>query len=58
MVPVPASTGPPGYGVGRRFQGHMCLRSPDMAKMDHSATDVAFALWNGIVQDARRHAHQ
>jgi hypothetical protein len=38
----------------------MCLRSPDMAKMDPSAADAALALWTGIyvVQDARRHAHQ
>ena len=32
----------------------MCLRSPDMAKMDPSATDMALAVWNGYVQDARR----
>ena len=41
-------------------EGHMCLRSPDMAKimpkMDPSAADMALAVWNGWVQDARRHA--
>jgi hypothetical protein len=47
MVPVPASTGPPGYDVGK-----------DMAKMDPSAADMALAVWNGYMQDARRHAHQ
>jgi hypothetical protein len=36
----------------------MCLRSPYMAKMDPNAADVALAVWNGYVQDARRHAHQ
>ena len=39
-------------------EGHMCLRSPDMAKMDPSAADMALAVWNGYVQDARRHARQ
>jgi hypothetical protein len=39
-------------------RGHMRLRSPDKAKMDPSAADAALAVWNGIVQDARRHAHQ
>ena len=29
-----------------------------MAKMDHSAADMALAVWNGYVQDARRHARQ
>jgi hypothetical protein len=38
--------------------GHMCLRSPDMAKLDPSAADVALAVWNGYVRDDRRHAHQ
>ena len=33
-------------------EGHMCLSSPDMAKMDPSAADMALALWNGCVQDA------
>jgi hypothetical protein len=36
----------------------MCLRSPDMAKMDPSAADMALALWSGYVRDARRHARQ
>ena len=29
-----------------------------MANRDPSATDVALAVWNGYVQDARRHARQ
>ena len=29
-----------------------------MAKMDPSAADMALAVWNGYVQDARRHARQ
>ena len=29
-----------------------------MAKMNASATDMAFAMWNGFVRDARRHARQ
>ena len=65
MVPVPASTGPPGYNIGRRFQRVLNLvhvstavRSPDMAKMDPNAADMALAVWNGYVQDARRHAGQ
>ena len=39
-------------------EGHMCLRSSDMAQMDPSAADMALAVWNGYVQDARRHARQ
>ena len=41
-------------------RGYMCLhvRSPYMAQMDPSAADAALAVWNGSVQDARRHAHQ
>jgi hypothetical protein len=39
-------------------RGHMCLRSSDMAKMDPNVTDMALAVWNGYVQDARRHAGQ
>ena len=59
MVPIPASTGPPGYDVGRRFQRNTCvIRSPDMAKMDPNAANMALAVWNGSVHDARRHAHQ
>ena len=29
-----------------------------MAKMDPSAADMALAVWNGYVRDARRHARQ
>ena len=29
-----------------------------MAKMDPSAADMAFAVWNGYVRDARRHPRQ
>jgi hypothetical protein len=29
-----------------------------MAKMDPSAADMALAVWNGYVRDARRHAGQ
>jgi hypothetical protein len=36
----------------------MGLRSPDMAKMDANAADMALAVWNGYVRDARRHAGQ
>jgi len=39
-------------------RGHMCLRSSDMAKMDPNAADMALAVWNGYVQDARRRASQ
>ena len=49
------------YYVGRRVhraQGHMCLRSPDTAKMDPSAADMALAVWIGYVRDAGRHAGQ
>jgi hypothetical protein len=28
-----------------------------MAKMDPNAANMALAVWNGSVQDARRHAH-
>ena len=59
MVQAPANTGPAGYDVGRIFQRGTCvIRSPDMAKMDPSAADMALAVWNGYLQDARRHAHQ
>jgi hypothetical protein len=58
MVPVPASTGPEVPASAGRFQrGLRVLRSSDMAKMDPSATDMALAVWNGYVHDARRHAH-
>jgi hypothetical protein len=39
-------------------RGHMCLRSSVMAKMDPNAADMALAVWNGYVQDARRLAGQ
>ena len=39
-------------------EGHMCLRSPDTAKMDPNAADMGLAVWNGYVQDIRRHARQ
>jgi hypothetical protein len=39
-------------------RGHMCLRSSDMAKMDLNAADMALAVWDGYVQDARRLAGQ
>ena len=31
---------------------------PRMAKMDANAADMAVAVWNGYVRDARRHARQ
>ena len=53
MVPVPASIGPLGYDVGRRFQGaHV-----SMAKMDPNAPNAANGP-NGYVHDAKRHARQ
>ena len=59
MVPVPAGTGPGVPASGGRFQRGTCdMRSPDMAKMDPSAADMAFAVWNGYVRDARRHPRQ
>ena len=42
-------------------RGHMLecvLRSSDMAKMDPNIADMALAVWNGYVQDARIHARQ
>ena len=39
-------------------RGHMCLSSSDMAKMDLNAADMALAVWDGYVQDARRLAGQ
>ena len=53
LVP-PISTRPRRYDVGRRLRSaevHMCPRSPDMAKMDPSAADVALSVWNGSVHD-------
>ena len=59
MVPVPAGTGPGVPASGGRFQRGTCdIRSTDMAKMDPSAADMAFAVWNGYVRDARRHPRQ
>ena len=59
MVPVPAGTGPEVPASAGRFQRDTCvLRSSDMAKMEPSVADAALAVWNGCVQDARRHAHQ
>ena len=59
MVPVPLGTGPEVPASAGRFQTGMCvLKISDMAKMDPRAADVALAVWNGCVQDARRHARQ
>ena len=58
MVPKSVGTRPPGYNIGRRFQRAHVSRSSDMAKMDPNAADMALAVWNGYVQDARRHAGQ
>jgi hypothetical protein len=59
MVPVRAGTGPEVPASAGRFQRSTCvIRSSDMAKMDPSAADMALAVWNGYVQDARRHARQ
>ena len=33
-------------------------KEPDVAKMDLIAADMAVAVWNGYVRDARRHARQ
>ena len=33
-------------------------KEPDVAKMEPSAADMALAVWNGYVRDARRHARQ
>jgi hypothetical protein len=57
MVPVPVGTGPEVPASAGIFQGGMCvLRSSDMSKMDPSAADMALAVRDGYVQDARRHA--
>ena len=63
MVLVPVSTGPEVLASAGRFsEGHTkfstCLRSPDLAKMDPNAADMALAVWGGYVQDPRRHARQ
>ena len=58
MVPKSVGTRPPGYNIGRRFQRAHVSRSSDMAKMDPNAADMALAVWNGNVQDARRRACQ
>ena len=52
MVPVPASTGWIRCW-SQILEGHMCLRSPYMAKMDPSAADMSLAVWNGYVRDAK-----
>ena len=56
---VPGRAGSTGFR-GQIPEGHMCSKEliADMAKMDPSVADVALAVWNGCVQDARRHAHQ
>ena len=54
MVPVPASTGYRAGSTGFPWQipdGHMCLRSSAMAKMDPSAANMTLAVWNGYVQE-------
>jgi len=59
MVPVLVNTGPGVPASAGRFRRGTCvIRSPDMAKMDPSAADMALSVWNGYVQDARRHARQ
>ena len=58
MVPVrkhrTCRTGSP----GQIPEGYICIRSPDMAKMDPTAAEMALAMWTGYVEDARRHARQ
>ena len=47
--------------TGSRWQiweGHICLRSSDMAEMDPSAVDLTLAVRTCYVQDARRHPCQ
>ena len=45
MVPVPASTGPGVPASAGRFQrGTWVIRSPDMAKMDPNAANMALAV--------------
>ena len=39
-------------------RGAHVSKEPRMAKVNASATDMAFAMWNGFVRDARRHARQ
>ena len=33
-------------------------KEPEVAKMEPNAADMALAVWNGYVRDARRHARQ
>ena len=50
MAPIPASTGRPGRrdtSWSQILEEHMCLRRPNMGKMDPSAADMALAVWNG-----------
>ena len=35
-------------------RGAHVSKEPDVAKMEPSAADMALAVWNGIVRDARR----
>jgi hypothetical protein len=64
MVPVPVGTGPEVPASAGRFQRSTCvLRISYMAqrwtqKMDPNAADMALAVWDGYVQDARRHAQE
>ena len=39
-------------------RGAHVSKEPDVAKMEPSAADMALAVWNGYVRDARRHARQ
>ena len=39
-------------------RGAHVSKEPDVAKMDANAADMAVAVWNGYVRDARRHARQ
>ena len=39
-------------------RGARVSKEPDVAKMDLIAADMAVAVWNGYVRDARRHADQ
>ena len=39
-------------------RGAHVSKEPRYGKMGPSAADMALAVWNGYVQDARRHARQ
>ena len=39
-------------------RGAHVSKEPDMAKMDPSAANMAVAVWNDCLRDARRHARQ